>query len=163
MVAFTWHSGSDTSRASRVTSVPETAAVAAVPIPRHRRRRAAAIAIYREASAVVVMGLAGVVLMRPTTKELVPLCIGSFDMGLSYYQAHNSCHVRPSFYPSNCTLGIQTTADSGTCSSIQISDASNRGLKKETRKQKKIRYVDGNKKLSVTYHGLFLQKKKHHG
>jgi hypothetical protein len=93
MVAFSWHSGSDTSRESSVTSVPKTPAAAAVPIPRHRRRRAAAIAVYWEASAVVVMSLAGVVLMRPTTKELVPLCMSSFDIGLSYYQAHISCHV----------------------------------------------------------------------
>jgi hypothetical protein len=37
--------------------------------------------------------------------------------------------------------------------------ASSRGLKKETRKQKILCYVEEEKQLSVTYHGLFLHKK----
>jgi hypothetical protein len=87
MVAFTWHSGSDNSRESRVASVPETPAAVVVPIPRHRRRRAAAVAIDWELprTAVVVMGLTGVVLIRPANKEAYPTRYGlCLNRGLAY-------------------------------------------------------------------------------
>jgi hypothetical protein len=65
MVALTRHSGSETRRASRFPSVPEAAAAAAVLIPRHKRRRTAAIAIdcWRWK---LETGLMDVVLSRPS-------------------------------------------------------------------------------------------------
>jgi hypothetical protein len=81
MVAFTWHSGSDNSRESRVASVPETPAAAAVPIPRHRRRRLREL----PRTAVVGMGLTGVVLIRPANKEAYPTRYGLYlNRGLAY-------------------------------------------------------------------------------